>query len=659
MVTFRTSSPVEEVRSEHVRVVHPALGAAAPTVVVAAIVFWLGYDSGTYGLTSRSGVAIVVWWAIVLAAALLGGTFRRIGPAATVAGVSLAGLAVWSLASTQWAPNSAAAFAEFDRVALAVGAFLITVLWCTRRRITRWSDGIALGVTGIVLLALASRFFPSVVARGSALPFLQVGGTRLSYPVGYWNGLGALVALATPLVLRVVVSDARPAARGLALAALPAFVITIYLTSSRGAAIEFGIALFVFFVFSPRRVGTAVAIAAAAAATAPIAAYIGRASVLVNGPLDGHAARHEGAVAAAILVVSSLLLALVYAWGLRISASHLPATARAERPLLVLVLVLAVAAVVASNPAQRFHDFKYAPVANGANVPSVSQHFFSGSGNGRWQMWSVAAREFRQHPLLGGGAGSYEEWWARYRPSPTFVKNAHSLYAETLGELGIVGLLLVLGFVVTPIAVGVRRRLRARGDQALTLAALLAGFVAYAAAAGVDWVWQIPGVTLPAIVLLGLLVAPSAALLPVVEAPRRSIAPALRIGLVVVGIAIVAAQAIPMLAQVQLDASQAAARRGDGSTALRHARSAEAIEPWSPDPYEQVALLQEQIENLGSARAAIRDAIARDDSAWQLWLVRARLETESGEIRQATASLARAEQLNPIWAAQLAQAAKP
>jgi len=650
MVTFRTSSPIEEVRAEHVHVLPAALRAAVPTVVVAAIVFWLAYDSGTYGLTSRTGTAIVVWWAIVLAAAVLSGAFRRIGRPAAVTGLSMAGLAAWSLASTAWAPNAAAAFAESDRVALAFGVFLVAVLWSARSQLTRWCDGIALGVTAIVLLALASRFFPSIVAHGSALPFLTVGGTRLSYPVGYWNGLGALVALAAPLVLRIAVSGARPAMRGLALAALPAFAATAYLTSSRGAALEITIALFVFFVASPRRVRAAVAIVAAGIATIPIAAYLRHASVLANGPLDGHAARHQGAVAAAILVASSCVLAVAYAWGLRVSASRLPAAARFERPLLVAVLVLAVAGIVASHPVKRFHDFKYAPVVSGT---SVSQHFLSGSGNGRWQMWSVAVREFKAHPLLGGGAGSYEEWWARYRNSSTFVKNAHSLYAETLGELGIVGLLLVLGFVLTPIVVGVRRRVRARGEHALTLAALLAGFAAYAGAAGVDWVWQIPGVTLPAIVLLGLLVAPSAAASPVVEAPRRSVSPALRIAVVVAGIAIVAAEAIPLLAQVQLDASHAAALRGDGTTALRHARSAESIESWSPDPYEQVALLQEQIGNLGAARTAIGSAIARDGSDWQLWLVRARLETESGAIPQATVSLNRAKHLNPVWAAQL------
>lgn len=658
MVTLQTISPAEEVRLGTRPAVYAALRAAAPTSFVAGVVFWLGYDSGTYGLTSRNGVAIVVWWVLVLAAVLLSGTLGRLGRAATVAGGALAGLAVVSLASTLWASNAAVALAETDRVALYVGVFLVAVLWATQRRVVRWCDGIALGITGVVLLALASRFFPSVVAPGSALPFLSVGNTRLSYPLGYWNGLGALAALAVPLLLRAAVSDGPRATRGLAVAALPSFAATVYLTSSRGGAAELGIALFVFVVCVPRRVRTVVAVAASAAAAVPVLVYLTHASALVNGPLDGRAAQHEGAIAAAILIGASALLGLGYASGLRISAGRLPATARFERPILVAVLVLAVAAFVASNPVTRFRDFKNAPVASGSSLPTVTQHLSSVGGNGRWEMWTISAREFRAHPLLGGGAGSFEQWWTQYRSTANPVKNAHSLYVETLGELGIVGLLLVLGFVVTPIAVGVRRRLGATREHAVTLAGLLAGFATYAVAAGVDWVWQIPGVTLPAIALLGFLVAPRIARESGRARRSRSMSVSLRMILVAVGIAAVAIEAIPMLAQVELDASRAAARGGTASAALGHARSAEAIEPWSPDPYEQMALLHEHRGDLRAARGAIGRAIARDRSNWQLWLVRARLETESGLIQQAASSLAHAKRLNPQWGAQLEHAAK-
>ena len=43
--------------------------------VLAAGVFWLAYDEGTYGLTSRNSVAVVVLWAIVGPVVALAGVF--------------------------------------------------------------------------------------------------------------------------------------------------------------------------------------------------------------------------------------------------------------------------------------------------------------------------------------------------------------------------------------------------------------------------------------------------------------------------------------------------------------------------------------------------------------------------------------------------------
>jgi len=46
--------------------------------------------------------------------------------------------------------------------------------------------------------------------------------------------------------------------------------------------------------------------------------------------------------------------------------------------------------------------------------------------------------------------------------------------------------------------------------------------------------------------------------------------------------------------------------------------------------------------------SAIRDAIDRDSHDWSLWLIRARLETKSGEISAALESLEHARRLNPL-----------
>jgi hypothetical protein len=75
------------------------------------------------------------------------------------------------------------------------------------------------------------------------------------------------------------------------------------------------------------------------------------------------------------------------------------------------------------------------------------------------------------------------------------VRDAHSLYLETLAELGIVGFLAVLA-LFGGVAACVR-------DQA----AIGAGLAAWAVHAGVDWDWEMPALTLVAVLLAGAAIA--------------------------------------------------------------------------------------------------------------------------------------------------------
>ena len=162
--------------------------------------------------------------------------------------------------------------------------------------------------------------------------------------------------------------------------------------------------------------------------------------------------------------------------------------------------------IAAAHPVQHFQDFKQTPT----NLnESIHTHLFSGSSNGRWQLWTAAVDEFKDAPVHGGGAGSYEAWWAQHGELSFFVRDAHSLYVEALGELGIVGLVLLLGFFVTAAAVGASRLLSGDDEHQAAVAALLAVAAAYLLEAGIDWMWELTAVSVVAMVAFGLVTGPS------------------------------------------------------------------------------------------------------------------------------------------------------
>ena len=114
-------------------------------------------------------------------------------------------------------------------------------------------------------------------------------------------------------------------------------------------------------------------------------------------------------------------------------------------------------------------------------------------GDNRVDYWRVAWRQFEDNPFLGAGAGTYVDYWFRYRSLESFTRTSHNLYLETLGELGPLGLLLLLATLAVPFVALVRRRDR-------LVAAATAAYVAYVLHTAVDWDWELPASTLPGLV---------------------------------------------------------------------------------------------------------------------------------------------------------------
>jgi O-antigen ligase len=110
-------------------------------------------------------------------------------------------------------------------------------------------------------------------------------------------------------------------------------------------------------------------------------------------------------------------------------------------------------------------------------------------GGDRAWYWHVAWQEASEFPIAGRGAGTFELVWLEEQPIPVSVVDAHSLYLETLAELGIVG----LGLLALALAPPLVAAFRGAGRGASAAAA--GGYVAFLFHAGVDWDWELPAVT--------------------------------------------------------------------------------------------------------------------------------------------------------------------
>jgi O-antigen ligase len=102
------------------------------------------------------------------------------------------------------------------------------------------------------------------------------------------------------------------------------------------------------------------------------------------------------------------------------------------------------------------------------------------------------------------GAGGFAVEWQRERPAGSAgAVDAHSLYVETAAELGLVGLA-ALALLLGSIAACAARALRL--DFALA-AGPTAALAASGFHAGLDWDWEMPALTLIAVLLAGVVVA--------------------------------------------------------------------------------------------------------------------------------------------------------
>jgi hypothetical protein len=452
--------------------------------------FVLAFFSGGFFDVPRL-VAALAAWSLLAAAAL---AVPHPLPRGLPGRLALAGLALlvgMMAASIAWSPLPGQAFHDLQRVVLYLGAFALAMAVLRPRRAVRAIEpALAAGCAVVIGWGLADRVLPGLFTHA----FSFAAGGRIHQPLTYWNAMGATAAIGLVLCARLAgdTTRARPVRVGAA-ALCPVLASGLYLTFSRGAVAALGAGLVVLLGGRPTWSALrALAVCGQAATVAVVVAAVLPAVATYHETLPVR--ERQGAVLLATLGLCALVAGALQAWLCRaeatgaIRAGRLPVGAHVSR--IAAACVLLAAAVFVITAANERREPQSSPLAT--QTPAR----FASVGSNRYEYWRVAFRSFADHPLAGLGTAGFQVAWLRHRPIRESARNAHSLYLETAAELGIAGVL-ALGLFVA--GVGLAAREAMRRDPAAAVG-LLGAVTVFGFHAGIDWDWQMPAVTLPALV---------------------------------------------------------------------------------------------------------------------------------------------------------------
>ena len=577
---------------------------AAPFLAALVAVAGLGAADGGY-FPSDWGLATLGFTLIAVTLVLVTDAPRpsRL-ELAFLGGLTL--FAGWAALSSFWSPGAAAPVLEAERGILYVAATAAALLLLsTREASAGLLGGIVAGAVLVSLYALGTRLFPGHV--GGA--YDPSSGYQLAEPIGYWNALGLLAAIAILLAIGFA-THGHLVTRSLAAVAIVVLFPTLYFSFSRGALVALAGGAVMQVVLDPRRArllvsGLVVTVPAALGVleASKSHALTAAGATLQTAQAEGSHLTRRLLVLALVAAMAPIVLSLVER---RLRLPERAGTILVAATVAGAGLVAVGALVAAGGPVtvvERAADSFTEPLQAGEG--DLQRRLLSVSGNGRGDYWHVAWTMAREEPLHGTGAGSFEAHWLRDRPISFYARDAHNLYLETLGELGALGLVLLVATLALPLAVLPHvRRLR-------YCPAAGGAFIAYLLHASVDWDWEVPAVTLAALFC-------AAALL----ASRRSalLTGRARITALALATPVLAIALVMHVGNRATAASIAAIERGDPDRALAQAQRAIDWAPWSDEPWQLRGEAELLVEDDPAARKSLKRALELNPESWSTWL---------------------------------------
>jgi O-antigen ligase len=644
----------------------PARSGAALVVALVAACAYAVFAHGAVGLPEEPrlqiGVAVV---AIVAAAGwLYFGTLRLRAPAPVWVAVGLLGaFAVWCGVTLLWSVTPDRTWAYINRgfaytlvVVLAVAAAS-----SAPRTIERVAFGWLAVAVACALYALAGKVMPGAEILGVGFNHTAVA-SRLRAPLEYWNALGLVMVLAVPVALRLATDDTRrDAARLAGISALFVLLLCLGMTYSRGGLVALAVAVCVLTVLGRARLRGLAVMAVTIVATIPVLglSFSRPALKAINVPL---AERTPDGIVLGLVMAGTLVGLLIAGWGLlRLEERTRWSDDRTRLVWRGIAATAAIAAVFAlggvatahggpSGFAHRaWHEFTK---TTKDNVSDPARIVSSNSGN-RWVWWEEAAGAWWAKPLSGWGAGSFPVTHKLYRQVELGVAQPHNVPLQFLAETGLIGALMVMSAIALLFYAALRRVHAMRpGREREVAVALVAAAVGWLVHGLVDWDWDIPGVTLPVFLFLGVVVARRGPAPVGVARPDGAGARAAALGLacVVLGLAIVSA-GLPMLADSKASAALAVsndAGEGELEHAAAQADLAARLDPTAVRALLAAAAIEQGRERLVDAQRYLLQAVRRQPYSSAAWERLLRLALQTADRPGAQAATRRLLELDPL-----------
>jgi hypothetical protein len=444
---------------------------------------WLPVAAGILALLFVTLFVRGFYWDLPTVGILLVGLLAAL---VAVKGLSM----VWTISETE-------TIKETLRSSMYLAAFLMALAALTSgRQVGSLIDASVFMVAAVAGYGLLQKMSPI------EYPVRSLDGVRMDSTLQYSNTTAVILAMGVVLALARMGTLRSFALRGLYAAITLSFFIALYLTVSRGGIGSLGIGLIVLFVITSGRLRM---LADLLLLSLPGAWLWWQMQSLPG--LLGTGVLRQQKIADGTLFRNDLILALIVAFVLQaaytILMSRYELSPVLRRRLGILVVAGGVLAVILGTfvvvdgyggPGQAYSTL----LGDAKETGNAGQRLASLDISSRGDYWRVALAAWKERPLTGTGAGTFQYTWLEDRPGLKGVKQVHNVYLEQGTETGLFAFLALLGFVAVLVSYTGRAAWRSgpQGERRLLLAGLGSALMVYLVSSAFEWHWYLPASTL-------------------------------------------------------------------------------------------------------------------------------------------------------------------